>query len=58
LTFHQHYRQVAFISGLYYDDATATVVVSYGSGDWESRVLLLEVEEVEQMLLAGPNPAH
>eukprot|EP00879_Flechtneria_rotunda_P024491 GHRR01025965.1.p1 GENE.GHRR01025965.1~~GHRR01025965.1.p1 ORF type:complete len:154 (+),score=67.31 GHRR01025965.1:696-1157(+) len=29
------------------------VLISYGSGDWESHVMVMTVDEVEQMFMAG-----
>lgn len=54
LQYNQKYKSVAFASGLFLDATAARVIISYGSGDSESRVLVMSLDEVEAMFRQGP----
>lgn len=80
LQYNQHYKRVAFVSGidlallpagaasssgssgrqLYGQDPQSTqqllphILVSYGSGDWESHVKIMTLDDVEALFMQGP----
>lgn len=64
LVTHAAYRRVTFAAGLAVTPPVtrgvtrpARVLISYGSGDASGRLLVLNLEEVEQLFLNGPAAA-
>lgn len=56
LTFNGRYRAVAFVSGLHLNAAAEKLLISYGSGDWDARMLEMSLGEVDQLFAKGPKP--
>ena len=60
LQFSTRYRAVAFVSGIHVDEAAGAggrVLISYGSADWDARVLEMSLGEVEALFARGPTAA-
>jgi predicted GH43/DUF377 family glycosyl hydrolase len=59
LQFSARYRAVAFVSGIHVDEAApgGRVLISYGSADWDARVLEMSLGEVEALFARGPTKA-
>ncbi len=53
LRYSAHFHHVAFASGLSYSAASRQLLISYGSGDWESHVLEMGLSEVEALFVAA-----